>query len=284
MLLKSNAFCDRIEEKERGQRAMKQIQNKILISQDRRSYFHSLCLEAMNKASHAGNAGIGTLAEKKMHAIIKRYLCADENLHEVGVFNTRYVSDVRIGNDIYEVQTGAFYPMKRKIAHYLENTDCTVTIVHPIVVNKWITWISPNEQEQAPYPRKKSPKHETPLALLPELYCLLPYLQHPHLKFRLLLIEAEDFRLQNQSSNNRKRESRLYERIPLSLLDDIQLNSPADFLSLLPNTLPKTFTVRQFSAQTKLRGRDAYSAVRALVGLGILFPTEPIGKAMAFTF
>ena len=94
--------------------------------------FDRLCREAASAPRGVGDEGIGTLGEKRMHAIIKRYLSEDHTYHEVGVLNTGYVSDVRIGNDVYEVQTGAFYPMKKKIAHYLENTDCTVTVVHPM--------------------------------------------------------------------------------------------------------------------------------------------------------
>ena len=94
--------------------------------------FDRLCREAAMAARSNGEEGIGTLGEKRLHAVIKQYLCADHDLHEVGVRDTGFVADVRIGNDIYEVQTGAFYPMKKKIAHYMEHTEYTVTVVHPI--------------------------------------------------------------------------------------------------------------------------------------------------------
>lgn len=246
-----------------------------------RTRFSRLCKEISTKPLLSGNAGIGTLAEKRMHAILKRYICEDPDLQEVGVLNTRYVSDVRIGNEVYEIQTGAFYPMRKKIAYYLEHTDCTVTIVHPICVNKFVCWVDPDTQEISA--RKQSPKHEQANAVLPELYCLLPYLKHPRLNIHLLLLEVQEFRLLNGWSRDRKKGSARYERIPLALLGELFLSTPETFRRLLPSSLPQRFTVKDFSVQTRLRGRDAYSAVRVLEALGLILPAPPVGRAMAFS-
>ncbi|MBQ8416634.1 MAG: hypothetical protein IJX13_07045 [Clostridia bacterium] len=245
-----------------------------------RALFERLCQEAAAQPRHTGESGIGTLAEKRLHSIIKRYICEDEDLHEVGVANTRYVSDVRIGSHIYEIQTGAFYPMRKKIAHYMEKTDCTVTVVHPVTVNKFVRWIDPKTGDVSD--RSRSPKHEGEQDLLPELYCLIPYLGHPRLRFRILLIEAEDFRLLNGWSKDRKRGSELYERIPLTLLGEAEFCKAEDFKRFLPKELSSPFTVKEFSKHVRLKGRDAYSAVRVLAALGLLRETQPIGRAMAF--
>ena len=242
--------------------------------------FDRLCAEAMRSARTQGEAGIGTLAEKRLHLIIKRYLCEDSDCHEVGVKDTRYVSDVRIGNDVYEVQTGPFYPMRKKIEHYLTHTDCTVTVVHPVPVVKWVTWIDPKTNELTP--RKRSPKKGRVEDLLPELYCLIPHLNDPRLRFRLLLIEAEDFRLLDGRSRDRKKGSSRYERIPLALLEELDFCSPSDYARFLPTDLPEHFTVKEFSTLTKIRGRDAYSAVRVLAALGLIQAAEPIGRSMAW--
>ncbi|MBQ2734342.1 MAG: hypothetical protein IJF33_00770 [Clostridia bacterium] len=242
--------------------------------------FHRLCQNALREQRSQGEAGIGTLAEKRLHAVIKRYLCEDEDCHEVGVLNTRYVSDVRVGNDVYEVQTGAFSPMKKKIDHYLTQTDCNVTVVHPIPAVKWVSWITKEGELLAP--RKKSPKKERPENLLAELYCLREHLGNPRLKFVLLLIEAEDVRLCSARAKNPKKNAVRYERIPLALLDELEFSSPADFRHFIPDALPQRFTVKQFSDLTKIRGRDAYSAVRVLASLGLFYESSPIGRAMAW--
>ncbi len=242
--------------------------------------FDRLCQELASAPRANGEEGIGTLGEKRMHAIIKRYLCEDHACHEVGVLDTGYVSDVRIGNDVYEVQTGAFYPMKKKIAHYIENTNCTVTVVHPIAVERFVTWVDAKTGEVTP--RKRSSKRERAIHLLPELYSLLSYLGNERLHFRLLMIQEEDFRTLTGRKDNRKRGARLYERMPLSLVGEIEFSAPSDFAVFLPDDLPSPFTVKDFSQKTGLRGRDAYSAVHVLEKLGLITKTEPIGRAMAF--
>ncbi len=238
-----------------------------------------LCDEIIRARRSGGEMGIGTLSEKRMHAMLKRYVCPNEDFHEVGVEGTRYVSDVRIGNEIYEIQTGSFYPMKKKIAYYLEHTDCNVTVVHPIPAVRWMSWVEPETMEI--HPRRKVAGKKATL-LLPELYYLSEHLGNPRLRFRVLLLEVHDFRLLNGWSGDRKKGSDRYERIPLSLIDEIDLNTPDDFQTFLPDTLPAHFTVKQFSTQTKLRGRNAYSAVRALAALGIVEAAEPIGRSMGW--
>ncbi len=242
-------------------------------------YFQDLCDEIIRAKRSNGEMGVGTLAEKRLHAVIKKYVCPNIDFHEVGVENTRYVSDVRIGNDVYEIQTGSFYPMKKKIAYYLEKTDCTVTVVHPIPFVRWMSWVEPDTVDISPR-RKVAGKKA--IDLLPELYCLSEHLKNPRLRFRVLLLEVQDFRLLNGWSTDRKKGSNRYERIPLALIDEIDFHTPEDFRRFLPPALPTHFTVKEFSALTKLRGRDAYSAVRALAALGLIEAAEPIGRSMGW--
>lgn len=250
------------------------------VSDTERARFARLCADAALSRRSEGDGGFGTLAEKRMHAVIKRYLCPNEDFHEVGMADARFIADVRIGNEIFEVQSGAFYPMKKKIAYYLERTDCTVTVVHPITVNKRVTEIDPATGEILS--SKRSPKHERASDLLAELYPLIAHLPHERLKFRLLLIEAEEFRLAGARRHRGKWVSARYERMPKALLDVMDFTSPEDFRVFLPPELPEIFTVKDFSCATHIRGRNAYSAVHVLEALGVITPTEPIGRAMAF--
>ena len=245
-----------------------------------RARFARLCTEAALSRRSEGDGGFGTLAEKRMHVVIKRFLCPNEDFHEVGMADARFIADVRIGNEIFEVQSGSFYPMKKKIAYYLEKTDCTVTVVHPITVNKRVTEIDPATGEILS--SKRSPKHEKASDLLAELYPLIAYLPHERLNFRLLLIEAEEFRLAGARRHRGKLVSARYERMPTALLDVVDFTSSKDFRIFLPPELPEVFTVKDFSHATKIRGRDAYSAAHVLEALGVIAATEPVGRAMAF--
>lgn len=247
----------------------------------RSARFSRICTAAMTERRVQGENGVGTLAEKWQHQIIKRYLSENPAHHEVKLEGTRFISDVRVGGQVFEVQSAAFSPLQKKIGYYLSHTDLLVTVVHPIPKNRFVSRIDPVTQEISP-PRR-SPRHSSPIELLPKLYPLIPFLNHERLQFRVLLLEVQDFKLLSHGKTPRRNASR-FERIPTALLEDISFASPSDYRALLPNALPSPFTVKLFSKATGIRGRDAYSAVRVLVALGILNPAPPIGKAMAFEF
>ena len=253
-----------------------------LSKEAQRARFSRICEAAMRERRIQGEQGVGTLAEKWQHQIVKRYLSENSDDHEQKVSESRrFISDVRIGTDAYEVQTGDFFPMAKKIAYYLESTDLTVTVVHPIPKDRWVSWVDPKTAEISP--RRRSPRHGKASDILPRLYPLIPMLPHPRLKFRVLLLETHDFRLLSGRKKDPHRGGERYERIPISLVEDIPLNSPSDFEQFLPKNLPTPFTVKNFSQATKIPGRDAYSAVRVLVALGLIEPAPNVGRSMAFT-
>ncbi len=251
----------------------------LLSPEARSARFSRICDAAMRERREQGTDGIGTLSEKWLHQIVKRYLTEDVSCHEIRVdASRRFVSDVRVGDHAFEVQTGSFAPMAKKIAYYLDHTDLTVTVVHPIPVSRQLCWIDPVTHEISP-PRRV-PKRGKASDVLAALYPLLPYLTHPRLQIRVLLLEVQDFKLLSSSSPKRRGER--FERIPTALLEDRSFLSPSDFLPLLPPNLPSPFTVKQFSSASRIRGRDAYSAVRVLAALGLLSPAPPIGRSMAW--
>ena len=102
-------------------------------------------------AQAQGYAGIGTLREKRLHMAVKRYLSPDatgqevpvRELGEAGTARDR-IADVRLPDGhIFEVQTGGFYPLRRKIGLYMAHTDSPVTVVHPLPYRKYLSWIDP---------------------------------------------------------------------------------------------------------------------------------------------
>ncbi len=240
--------------------------------------FDRLCTDALREHHIMGEAGIGTLGEKRLHSLIKRFLCEDSDYHEVGVANTRFVADVWVGDEILEVQTGPFYPMQKKIAHYMEKTEHTVTVVHPILWDRTLSWV--DLKRGTVEPARRAPKEYTE-ALLPELYCLIPYLNNPRLRVRLLYLEARDFKTR-ELLKGRRRSVRRFDCLPLSLLGERLFASPEDYACFVPPELPDRFTVSDYSEHTGVRGRDAYSAVRVLSALGLLRESGKEGRAMAF--
>lgn len=226
--------------------------------------------------------GIGLLGEKWQHQIIKRYLTEDPAEHECRLSGTRFVSDVRAGNDIYEVQTGSFAPMVRKLERYFSDPALTVSVVHPLPAVRYLSWMDPATGEIGKA-RRVAGKRD-PLLLLPALYPLIPFLPQlsaGRLSFRLLLLEVQDFKLLDGRTRDRKGGATRLERVPTGLVDDLTFSAPPDLAALLPETLPDPMTVAEFSRATGLRGVDAYSAVRVLLALGIFADAGRKGRGMA---
>lgn len=254
----------------------------LIPPQAQRARFSRICLQAMHERRGDLRDGIGLLGEKWQHQIIKRYLSEDPSDHEVRYADTRFVSDVRVGDEIFEVQTGSFSPMKQKLERYLTDPNLTVTVVHPLPAVRYLSWVDP-ETQAIGEARRVAGKRD-PLLLLPLLYPLIPLcdrIAEGRLRFRLLFLEVQDFKLLNGQAKNRKIGASRLERIPTELLEDRVFSSSADLAALLPSDLPDRMTVADFSRATCLRGVDAYSAVRVLTALGVFANDGKIGRAMA---
>ncbi len=235
--------------------------------------------------------GIGTLNEKKLHTMLKFFVCDDKDCHEIKLEpltlddeeatdkkkRRNFVADVLRDCDIFEIQTGHLYPLKDKIQFYLEQTEYNVTIIHPLAVKKHINYIDPKNGTVTR--RVPSPKKEHPRDMLPELYSLLPYLGNRRLRARALLFEVEEFRLQ---SGRRGKRGEKYERIPTALVDIVDFSTPSDYLDFIPKALPPRFTTAEFGKAAGFVGIDRYSAIKVLLKMGLVREDGTIGKAAAY--
>ncbi len=252
--------------------------------------FAEICLSYVARGVHLED-GIGTLSEKRMHAILKNYICADEACHEIRVKDTLgegaakikgngYVADVLRGRNIWEIQTGSMYPMRAKIAWYMQHTPYVVTVVVPVPYRKYINWIDPATGTV----QKRSAKPHTtkPTAVASELYWLREHLKNPRLRFELLLLEVEEYRLLDGYGKEKKARASRYEKIPTALCGTVILEKKDDYTMFLPDTLPEQFTAKTYAAASGQRGRNAYYALHMLTGAGLLTEGEKIGRAQSW--
>ena len=234
---------------------------------------------------------IGTLREKRLHAVVKRYLCEDISTHEIPLQDlvsldsapqTKMVADVLVGNMIYEVQTGSFYPLKKKLEWYLEHTDFHITVVHPMVGIKYLSWIDPASGQVAE--RNKLSRKGRVKDIAGELYWLSDFIGHPRFSLRLLLLEIEEYRILNGYGKEKKNRAEKYERFPVSLLGDVALCEPEDYaFYFLPHDMGTTpFTAAEYSKASGIRGKAAYAMLHLMVQLGILKEGEKRGRSMTF--
>ncbi len=240
--------------------------NLILTKEDK-DLFHASCQEIIEK--ERVRLGIGTLSEKTVHAVLKKYLVPDDIYHEIKC--GRYIADILYGGEIMEIQTAGFNRLRAKLEEFLKEYE--VTIVYPIPHIKWLIWIDEETGEISK--KRRSPKVGSFQEVFYELYKIKMFLKHPNLHFRLILMDVEEYRLLNGYSNDRKKGSRRYDRIPVELVEDKLLNTIQDFKELVPENLEEHFTVKMFQKATKLSPKKASVAINVLAHLGVI---KYIGK------
>ena len=208
--------------------------------------------------------GIGTLSEKTLHAILKNYYAPDEDMHEIPIEN--FVADIYTGTEIIEIQTRAFDRMRKKLDAFLPLYP--VTIVYPIPHEKWLYWIEEETGEVSK--KRKSPKKGNAYQAFVELYKIRPYLSNPNLKLRFAFLDMEEYRLLNGWSQDKKKGSERFDRIPTAFVKEICIDCVNDYMQLIPYELPEQFTVKDFAKQTKIPNRLASTVLLILYDLKLV--------------
>lgn len=211
---------------------------------------------------------IGELSEKTVHAVLKEYYAPGKENQEVRI--GRFFADICIEEEIIEIQTAHFDKLREKLNAFLQ--DYVVTVVYPIPHEKYMIWVDPETGELSR--KRKSPKTGTPYVVFRELYKIKPFLTHPNLRIRLVLFDAEEYRMLNGWSHDKKKGSTRFDRLPTGLFDEIYLERKEDYLQFVPYEL-EHFTSAQFAKCTKMTRNSATTVLNILYDLGVV---ERVGK------
>lgn len=220
--------------------------------------------------------GIGTLSEKTIHAILKNYYQPDEDCQEIPIEN--YVADIYSNGEIIEIQTRQFNKMRSKLSTFLPLYP--VTIVYPIPREKWVIWID-EESGDLSKPRK-SPKKGTPYTVFPELYKIKMFLKDPNLRLKLVLMDMEEYKLLNGWSQDKKKGSTRFDRIPTQLVEEVEISCAEDYMQFVPYELEGEFTVREFGKAAHIPAKLAGIVVNILSYVGTIKQTGKRGKAYLY--
>lgn len=246
-----------------------------MITQEEKLRFDAVCRETLLSAH--SRSGIGTLGERTLHLILKRYFEPDSSYHEQKA--GKFVADIKKGDSITEIQTRQLSAMRKKLSAF--NREYSVNVVFPIADIKYLTWVDPESGELSE--RRKSPKRGKPWQFLRELYSLCPIMPLENVRFTLVFMEMDEYKLLNGWDKNKKRGASRYERIPTALCDVVTLTKPSDFGIMIPDSLGECFTVSEFAKAAKITPKAASYAVSALKKLGIIEHTDKKGKAYVYT-
>lgn len=234
---------------------------------------HSLSEEARTRL-----LGIGMQKERTVHSVLKFYLEPDEDQHEIPVGS--FIADIyhEVPEEVIEIQTGSFGPLRRKLDAFLP--ELPVTIVYPIPWHKWVFWSDPETGEVSP--GHKSPKTGQLYAILPELYRISGFLNHPRLSFLPILLDVEEYRILDGWSRDKKRGAHRLDRVPIAIGPSALLREIADFARILPD-LPHPFTAKDFLKATHFSPRAASYALCALKTLGTVQQCGKEGRTYLYT-
>ena len=213
--------------------------------------------------------GIGTLSEKKLHAILKHYYEPDEDAQEIPI--GRYYADIYRDGKIIEIQTAQFNRMRDKLEAFLPEYE--TTIVHPISYIKWLHWV--DEETGEVKERRKVAKKGRVYDVFPELYKIKVYLKHPNLRLRILMMEMEEYKLLNGWGPQKKNHASKYDRVPVQICEEVILEKKEDYMQFVPGELEEEFTSKEFAKAAHINQTLATTVLNILDFMEVV---ERVGK------
>lgn len=208
--------------------------------------------------------------------MLKNYYAPDETQHEIPVEGC--VADIFNGKEIIEIQTRSFDRMRPKLERFLPLYP--VTIVYPIPYCKHVFWIDEETGEISG--GRKSPLKGSPYLAFKELYRIKAYLQDPNLTIRLTFLNMEEYKLLNGWSRDKKRGSSRYDRIPISIEQEVEFTCAQDYVQLIPYDLPEPFTSAQLGKAVHIRKEQAGIVCNILHDLGVIERDGKKGNAYLY--
>ncbi len=228
-------------------------------------------LESIISLTERERHGIGMQKEKSLHAVLKAYEDPDEDHQEIPI--DKFIADIYNDGRITEIQTANLGSLREKLDCFLK--DYEVTVVYPIPARKYVTWIDPETGELGK--RSLSPKRGSFYHAFKELYKISSYLDHSNLNVKLILIDMEEYRVQDGWDRTRKRGSHRYDRMPTAIVDEMLLTQPMDYMQFIPYDIEEPFTAKELAIKCGFKRKsDNFSTVALVLNrLGVL---ERVGK------
>lgn len=218
---------------------------------------------------------IGTLNEKALHAALKLYLEQEGDRFEVPLDG--FFIDMVRGDELIEIQTGSFSPLKKKLRQLTQSY--AVRLVYPIAVGKWIV------KDTEPAKRRKSPKRGSVYSLFEELVYIPDLLNRPNFTLELLLIHQEDTRTFDPKRARRRRKGWVTsERRLIKVLEHRVFRDSADLLTLIPTPITDPFTTADLAANINQPRKVAQQMTYCLRHLNLIQQIGKRGNAHLYQF
>ena len=96
------------------------------------------------------------------------------------------------------------------------------------------------------------------------------------------MLDITEYRYLNGWSDNSKRGSSRYERIPTDIIEEIYINNLWDYTKLIPENLPIVFTAKDFEKEAGISINAAQTALNILTYIGVVERVGIKGKAFIY--
>ena len=190
----------------------------------------------MLELSNQLKSHIGTIKEKSLHRELKDLYKTSNGKLEVKVGS--YFIDLVRNGILIEIQSRNFSAIKNKLEDLLENHR--ILLVHPIIRDKWIKNVDMKTNKIIR--RQLSPKHCSYENIFEELIYFPRLLYHPNLILELILIQAEEIRINDGNGTWRRGGWSINDLKLIKILEHKIFSNPKQLLELLPPNLESPFT------------------------------------------
>jgi hypothetical protein len=221
-------------------------------------------------------SNIGTLNEKPLHASLKAYYAREGDQFEVNVDG--YVVDLVRDDQLIEIQTGNFNSIRTKLANLLTNHK--IRLVYPVALEKWIVKSSLEQSE--PDKRRKSPRRGRVEDLFWEMVRIPKLILEPNLILEVVLIRQEEVQHYIGKRHWRRKGWAIQEQRLVEVVDRQEFDTPADWISLLPDTLDAVFTTAELATEMGIRQPLARKIAYCYREAGLLRTTGKRGNAIVY--
>jgi len=216
------------------------------------------------------------MQESSLHHTLKKLFAGESGRLEVPVDG--YQIDVVQGSLLIEIQTGSFSAIKSKLAALLPGYP--ILLVHPIPAETWL--VKYDSDGRKLLDRRKSPRRRSWEHVFLELVRIPHLLNHPNLTLEVLLTRQEEIRANDGNGSWRRRGWSITDHRLLEILDRRIFVGPADYLSLLPETLPHMFTTRELAAEMHVPAYLAQKVAYSLRNMGLLEVNQRRGRSYLY--
>ncbi|MBR5088710.1 MAG: HAD family phosphatase [Ruminiclostridium sp.] len=227
---------------------------------------------AVSRALERERTTIGTLNEKTIHNALKCYYC-DEADHEARIGD--YYADGVGENGIFEIQSGSFSYLAKKLSRMLRISHVTVVYPYEKITRNY----SVNEQTGEVMTVTKRTENSFSKLFL-ELYRLKAFLTNPNLTVRIAFLEL-DKKTYYRDERRIRRKGMKKDKCPTRLIREIVLEQPEDYRVFLPENLPGEFTKAEL--QKLCRPTDAGLMLSVLEFTGIIRRSGKRGKSILYS-